>query len=231
MALALFLSIVKKVDLDTKVNPIYRRVAIVIFWLYTGSWTVSSANLKAFVPSGTICNPSGSQPGFNYALFVQMGVIFIIVIPLMAISARYMAVVFRAVKSETVSQREKAILLLMIRFISMAFLQSVPALLANVSYLETNITGSTNPTLSQGVLATRFVCHVSDALILMVMNRSLRRFVKKAYCKVFNQTYLDKSTSGSSSNSAKLTPTKNRIFRSTSNDNSSGDFTSNRSAV
>jgi len=226
MALVVYLAVVEKEELNYQVNPKYMLGMIVAFWVWVLPWSIVAGNLRGFKAIAATCNPLLSAPDWNYAQFGEWAVVVLINGVLIIRSYRYASEVYKLASNHSnLARRDWAKLFLILRFISIIVSQTLPAMLGLAGNVYSALHGANSATLPPVLLSVTFACYLYDAIIIMILNRSLRRDVRRTYAKLRNISMSDHSTNSYTTNqmaNMKSSASKKSNLRSTnSNSNDS----------
>eukprot|EP01111_Echinosteliopsis_oligospora_P015635 TRINITY_DN6242_c0_g1_i1.p1 TRINITY_DN6242_c0_g1~~TRINITY_DN6242_c0_g1_i1.p1 ORF type:complete len:362 (-),score=33.46 TRINITY_DN6242_c0_g1_i1:73-1158(-) len=191
LTVIIYLSVKKGIDMTRPTATNWYRVALIVFWVYTASWTIAAANLRDFVPAPPICPSKIDGPRFNF-LFLCIYFLFIVVeIVLLVSSSKYIHSVFKRAKGIMIGpsasrSSDMRLVVTTSRFLLIIVMQTVPGVLFEVYHLLA-VFAAKNPVdlipVGKAYLTWVFIAGTSECFIIIAFNRDLMRWIKYRYLR------------------------------------------------
>lgn len=193
LSYVIFATIVQKKKLEYEYDPRYFRYMAIYFWVHTITWTMIMTFGPKFIPKKG-CGLDPSSIGFIIAGVSECGIFFFIIAYLIGRSLKYIREVYKSVSA---TRKEKAMIIVNIRIISVVFLHVIPRVMWHGAYILNTQSRSTSAvTLNNYIYALHsvyFFCAMMDNIIMLFANKPLKKFLKKKLYQLTNKSLLSSS--------------------------------------
>eukprot|EP01111_Echinosteliopsis_oligospora_P018852 TRINITY_DN8868_c0_g1_i1.p1 TRINITY_DN8868_c0_g1~~TRINITY_DN8868_c0_g1_i1.p1 ORF type:complete len:363 (-),score=46.55 TRINITY_DN8868_c0_g1_i1:91-1179(-) len=187
----IYLSARKGIDMSKKItvgeiSVDWHKLAIIVFWIYTGCWAIAAANLKGFTPTPPICPAVTNGGEYNLAFIVFYFLFIVLEIFLIGSSAKYIYSVFKQADGMMIGpnaskSNDVRLLVTTVRFLCIIVLQTVPGLLFQSYYLLA-LYGKKGPLVilpvGEAYLTWVFIAGAIESFIIMALNRDFMRWLR-----------------------------------------------------
>jgi len=187
IALIVYLSVVKKIDMSYDVDKRWFWGIVSVFWIYTLVITITLSCLGHFEPvkGGEAC--PATNPKFYFVLGGQWAIVIIITSVVIGLSLKYITEVLRATRKEKSISSQRTSIMIHIRFILIIFVQTIPHFMENL-FFAVSVNPTTDPNRIQ--LETRIddaaifmipIFYFTDCIIVLVGNTDLRIWIRTQF--------------------------------------------------
>jgi len=203
LALVVYLSVVKKVDLSYETEKRFFWGVVIVFWVYAGTLTAAFASTTHYRAVNFSCTAETTLPYLFLA--AQWFSIFIFLVIVMGRSLVYIRRVLQATAHQKANSSQRKKIYLHVRFIAIAFVQTAPRLSGNIYYSYIAAVLDYDKKIFLNMVNTTFVFYVffniADSIIVIIGNRHFWKWVKQQRKKFGGwRVSKEKSTTSSSNN-------------------------------